>query len=71
MYTAVKAVYDRKSKTYRPEVVENADLVLVHHGFLVYDHPAPTLERVKSGSLIGSWPAAKRAVVEAFLASRV
>lgn len=37
MFIAVKAVYDRKSKSYRAEVVQNAEPLLVFSGYFIFD----------------------------------
>lgn len=40
-YTALKRVYNRKTKTYELEVVRNANLILVHNGYFVYETANP------------------------------
>jgi len=70
-YTAVKPVYDRKAKSYKAEVVEGADLHLVHFGYMVYDFAGPALEAVRAGRLIGSWKAGHKAAVVAHLEAKL
>lgn len=71
MYTAVKAEYDRMTKRYAVKIVRDADLILCHHGYLVYESAAFALDMVNAGRLIVSWPAVKKAVVREFLEEQV
>lgn len=50
-YTALKQVYNRKTRIYELVVVRNANLVLIHDGFFVYetDKPGEALEMIRAG----------------------
>jgi hypothetical protein len=65
--TAVKPVWT--GKEFKMEVVRDVHAIGAYAGagYLVYDDPAGTLERVKARTLIGSWTDRKRAAVVAFL----
>lgn len=69
--TAVKPVYNRKTRTYEIEVVEDADPGLVQHGYFVYDSAAHCIPRIEEGRLLGHWNEAKRAAVLAHLRGKV
>lgn len=69
--TAVKPIYNRKTKTYDVDVRRDANVLLAHEGFLVFQDAAYALAGVQSGSLIGSWEPKKRAAVKVFLTREV
>ena len=65
-YTALKLVYDRKTKTYRLEVIRDAFLHMIHHGYFVYETAKPdeALAMIQAGRCLTSWkPEALLAVI--------
>jgi hypothetical protein len=60
MITALKPVYDFKTKTFNIEVRRNADPILVHAGYFVYDDAKRVLERMVEGQFLNNWKANKR-----------
>lgn len=67
MYTAIEAKYDRKAKAYGVEVVAGADLILCHHGYLVFEDAAFAVAGIESGRLVASWKPEHRSAVLAHL----
>lgn len=68
-YLALKAVYNRKTKGYDVQAVENADIGMIHHGYLVVD---PTnigyaLSELNAGRLIASWKKEKQTAIKEWL----
>ena len=72
-YTAVKAVYDRKAKSYKPQVERNAMLHLIHFGYFVYENgtEAAVLAGIRAGRFCSGWTPPHVAVVVAFLEAEV
>lgn len=70
-FTAVKPVYNRKTKKYDIEVVENADVLLAHNGYFVFDDLRQARNAVIVKSLLGNWKPAKRDAVLAWLTARI
>lgn len=63
-YTAIRADYNRSTRTYDVTVSPDASLNMIHGGWAVYDDAAGFLAGIKAGRYIGSWkPAAVAAVV--------
>lgn len=73
MYTALKASYDRKTKSYKLYVLEPAPLYLVRSGYFVYEttKAADALARLEAGRCLTMWDEGKRELVANFLRSRV
>jgi hypothetical protein len=70
-YTALKVVYNRKTRQYDLEVVQNTDLHMIHSGYFVYETAnAPSaLDMVKTGRCLSMWKEKSRAMVMDFLAN--
>lgn len=64
---AIKPQYSRKTKRYNVEVIVNADPLMAHGGFLIYDDAARALEHIRAGRLLQGWKPEKRAAVVAYL----
>ncbi len=67
MITAIKPKYDFKTKTYSVAVIADANVLLAHEGFLVFDDHLRAYRDIKSGRLLGHWKEAKRVAVLAWL----
>lgn len=67
MYTAIKA---RRGKV---QVIFNADLLLIHNGFLLFDsgNEADIAQQVREGKLVPSWPQKQKDAVLAWLDAAV
>lgn len=63
MITAIKPVYDRRTRRFDIEVVRDANVLLAHTGFLVFDDPVRALANVVAGRLIPRWSVTKRQAV--------
>lgn len=70
MITAIKPVFDRTTQTFSPDVRENADVLLAHCGFFVFDDPAKALEALRAGQWLTHWTPRKRQCVIDCLAAR-
>lgn len=63
MITAIKAVYQPKEKRYEVKVIREANVLLAHEGFLVFDDAAKALEGVQIGVLIPKFKEAKKKAI--------
>ena len=63
MYTAMKPKYNRKTKSYDVEVLTNADLILVHAGYFVFDDLKQALDMILDGRCLQGWKKDKRDAV--------
>lgn len=72
-FTAVKAVYDRRSRGYCIEALKGDEqlVMLAHDGYLVFDNAADTLDKVRAGVLIPTWGEVKRSLVIEFLKATI
>jgi hypothetical protein len=57
--TAIKPIYNRKTKAYDITVVEDANPLYAHEGYLVFDDRHRVLAAVQEGKLLQGWPYAK------------
>ena len=67
MYTAIKPVYNRSTKTYTIQVIENAQPIMAHEGFLVYDNASRALGDIIRGRLLQSWHQDKKDAIVHYL----
>lgn len=67
MITALKTKYNFKTKEYTVEAVFNANVLLVHEGYVVLDDYKRAYKDIKEGKLIDSWPDAKKVAIMAWL----
>lgn len=65
--TAVKPVFNRTTQKYEVEVVKDADPILCHSGYLVYDDPLKTRNAILAAQLLQSWTPKKVNAVLAHL----
>lgn len=65
--TAVKPIYNRSLSCYTLSIVRDANPLLAHDGYFVYDNAAKALEAIQAGALLSHWSKAKREAVVAFL----
>lgn len=71
MITAIKPIFDRQTQTFNVTVVENADVLLAHEGYLVYDDAAKVLQGIREGKMLTNWTPRKRQAAIDWLESRV
>ncbi len=71
MFTALKPVYDFKTKTFNVQVVNNAEPLLAHEGFLVFDDKVRTLKAIRDGVMVPRWTEAKKKAVVDWLEGQV
>lgn len=67
MFIAVKPVFNRSTKSYDTVVIRDADLLLVHEGYFVYDDAAYAICMIEANRLLQSMGAAKKEAVLEFL----
>ena len=67
MILAIKPVFDRKTQTFTPDVRENANVLLAHEGFFVFENPADALRMVNEGKCLSHWTPRKRKCVTDWL----
>lgn len=68
---AVKPVFDRPTQTFSLEVIRDADVLLAHNGYFVYNDPEKALAGLKSGVFVPKWTERKRAAVVEFLQEEI
>lgn len=66
--TALKTKYSFKTKTYAVEAVFDANVLLAHEGYVVFDDAKRAFEDIATGRLIDSWKDAKKVAVLEWLA---
>jgi hypothetical protein len=71
MILAIKPVFDRKTQTFTPEVLEDANVLLVHEGFFVFENPVDALRMVKEGKCLQHWTPRKRKCVTDWLEAKI
>ncbi len=71
MIQAIKPVFDRKTQSFSVSHIQNADVLLAHEGWLVYDNPQTTLDKIDSGALLAHWTPKKRTAAANFLGSQL
>lgn len=54
--TAIKPIYDRATKKYVVQEVRDADPLLAHEGFFVFDDPTKAWEGILAARLLTHWP---------------
>lgn len=67
--TAVKPVYNRRTRCYDVEVIRDADPIQAHYGYMVFDDAAYALACIERGTLISHWSTAKVEAVKVYLSS--
>ncbi len=67
MIKALKPVYNHKTKTYGVQVLVNANPLLAHEGWLIYDNAETALDAIQRGPLLSHWVPKKRAAAIAHL----
>lgn len=67
MITAIKPVFDRKTQTFSVDVRRDANVLLAHEGWLVFDNPVTVKASIEAGHMISHWTPRKRAAVLAWL----
>ncbi len=71
MIQAIKPVFDRKTQSFNVSHIPEADVLLAHDGWLVYDNPQTTLDAIDRGALLGNWTPKKRAAAATFLGNQL
>ncbi len=71
MITAIKPIYNYKSKAFWIHVVRDANVLMAHNGYLVFDDAAKTLDSVVDGKLIPSWTEVKRTAIITWLKEEI
>lgn len=67
--TAIKAIYNRKTKAYDVITVLNANPLYCHEGYLVFDNVDYTIAAINSGRLVPSIKPAQRQALLNWLAN--
>ncbi len=71
MITAIKPIYDNFTQKFNLHVVRDADILLAHSGYLVFDNPVRMLAKFREGTAMTSWTARKKAIVTAWFEAEV
>ena len=63
MYTAMKPKYNRKTKGYDVEIINDAPAHLIHHGYFVFDNPITAAGMIRNGQCLSLWAEVKRTAI--------